>query len=294
MSVTENNTDMENQQQPQAETSPNAVASAAPALAGSDDAIKADASAEASLSVKKEDGEAKPAATMNGSTTNGCTAAAAVVKEEPPVGDDDEEDASSIKSEGADEEDALFTKLEQEEEAEEAAHPHKQPIDAAAAPTLLKAAIEKGDVKMDESEHGAMDDAKEEQEHVHKRENQLEFLLAKASEFSSFISKDLEELQEALTAKAVEKDEKSDKRKKRKGGSAAKGSAKKKGKGNSGEALKTALVKDAVSRTGSNAIFIQPPNLAPGCYLKDYQLEGVRWLTSLWENGVSGILADGT
>jgi len=26
--------------------------------------------------------------------------------------------------------------------------------------------------------------------------------------------------------------------------------------------------------------------------LKDYQLEGVRWLTSLFENGVSGILAD--
>jgi ATP-dependent DNA helicase len=28
--------------------------------------------------------------------------------------------------------------------------------------------------------------------------------------------------------------------------------------------------------------------------LKDYQLEGVRWLASLFENGVSGILADGT
>lgn len=39
-------------------------------------------------------------------------------------------------------------------------------------------------------------------------------------------------------------------------------------------------------------IFVQPPNLAPGCILKDYQLEGVRWLASLFENGVSGILAD--
>jgi ATP-dependent DNA helicase len=39
-------------------------------------------------------------------------------------------------------------------------------------------------------------------------------------------------------------------------------------------------------------IFIQPPNLADGCYLKNYQLEGVRWLASLFENGVSGILAD--
>jgi len=41
------------------------------------------------------------------------------------------------------------------------------------------------------------------------------------------------------------------------------------------------------------AIFVQPPNLADGCVLKDYQLEGVRWLASLFENGVSGILADG-
>ena len=39
------------------------------------------------------------------------------------------------------------------------------------------------------------------------------------------------------------------------------------------------------------AIFVQPPNLADGCVLKDYQLEGVRWLASLFENGVSGILA---
>ena len=44
---------------------------------------------------------------------------------------------------------------------------------------------------------------------------------------------------------------------------------------------------------GNQTIFIQPPNLAEGCILKDYQLEGVRWLASLFENGVSGILADG-
>ena len=40
------------------------------------------------------------------------------------------------------------------------------------------------------------------------------------------------------------------------------------------------------------AIFIQPRNLAKGCKLKDYQLEGTRWLVSLFENGVSGILGD--
>ena len=277
MSVTEDNTKMENQQQPQptAETSPNAVASTAPVLTGSDDAVKP--AAVESLPVKKEDGEAKPAAVMNGTngsvTVNKETAAVNQETAADGMGDDDEEDAASIKSEGADEEDALFTKLEQEEEAEEAAHPHAQPSDAAAAPTLLKNALEKGDVKMDESEHGATET--NEEEHVHKRENQLEFLLAKASEFSSFISNDLQELQAAMTAKAQEKEEKSDKRKKRKGGSSSKAPAKKKGKGNSGEALKTALIKDEVSRSGSKPIFIQPANLAPGCYLKDYQLEGM-------------------
>jgi ATP-dependent DNA helicase len=38
--------------------------------------------------------------------------------------------------------------------------------------------------------------------------------------------------------------------------------------------------------------FPQPPNLANGCELKDYQLEGLRWLSALYQNGVSGILAD--
>mmetsp|Transcript_7514 Transcript_7514/g.15048 ORF Transcript_7514/g.15048 Transcript_7514/m.15048 type:complete len:656 (-) Transcript_7514:754-2721(-) len=73
------------------------------------------------------------------------------------------------------------------------------------------------------------------------------------------------------------------------------GSSKKKSKKNDGEAaLKSAQDRHAQSTAtaGSKPIFIQPKNLAKGCVLKDYQLEGVRWLTSLFENGVSGILAD--
>ena len=38
-------------------------------------------------------------------------------------------------------------------------------------------------------------------------------------------------------------------------------------------------------------VFTQPPNLVGGRLLS-YQLEGLRWLLSLWENGLSGILAD--
>lgn len=90
--------------------------------------------------------------------------------------------------------------------------------------------------------------------------------------------------------KIVEKaDKKSKKRKGEKGG----GRSSKKSKKNSAEALKSAQLKDAkIRKDGKKVIFTQPPNLSRGCVLKDYQLEGVRWLASLFENGVSGILAD--
>jgi ATP-dependent DNA helicase len=117
--------------------------------------------------------------------------------------------------------------------------------------------------------------------------SQLDFLLSKASEYSNFISKDLEDLQHAMAENARRKMEKTEKRKKK-----GEPSSKKKRKGNAGEKLKTVLEKDAEVRAGSKAIFEQPENLADGCFLMDYQLEGVRWLASLFENGVSGILAD--
>mmetsp|Transcript_62423 Transcript_62423/g.94280 ORF Transcript_62423/g.94280 Transcript_62423/m.94280 type:complete len:649 (+) Transcript_62423:306-2252(+) len=91
-----------------------------------------------------------------------------------------------------------------------------------------------------------------------------------------------------MQEKKVERAEKRSKKRK----SDAKGSGSKRSKKNSGDALKTALVKDAQVRAGDKPIFVQPSNLADGCYLKDYQLEGIRWLASLFENGVSGILAD--
>jgi ATP-dependent DNA helicase len=105
----------------------------------------------------------------------------------------------------------------------------------------------------------------------------------------------LEDLQAAMAETAKKKMERAEKRvKKRKGGGGGdeKTSTRKKSKKNSGEELKSALVKDAAVRAENKAIFVQPPNLAEDCFLKDYQLEGVRWLASLFENGVSGILAD--
>lgn len=81
--------------------------------------------------------------------------------------------------------------------------------------------------------------------------------------------------------------------KKRKGDGKAGGKSSKKSKKSNGEALQKAQVKDAkLRKDAKKIIFTQPPNLSKDCTLKDYQLEGVRWLASLFENGVSGILAD--
>ena len=70
-------------------------------------------------------------------------------------GGDEDDDENSIKSVGADEEDALFTSLEQNEEQEKADHPQGQPKDAKAAPMLLQSALATGDVLMDDSNSGS-------------------------------------------------------------------------------------------------------------------------------------------
>lgn len=121
--------------------------------------------------------------------------------------------------------------------------------------------------------------------------NQLDMLLNKASEYSSFIQNDLDELQAGMAEVARKKMEKAEKKRRK---SEGKESSRKKRKTSSGgdQALQSAITKDAKNRAGGKPIFIQPPNLAANCFLKDYQLEGVRWMASLFENGVSGILAD--
>lgn len=51
------------------------------------------------------------------------------------------------------------------------------------------------------------------------------------------------------------------------------------------EAKKRAKVLSDEAKTS----FVQP-SLLTGAKLRDYQLEGVAWMVSLWENGISGIL----
>ncbi|KAI2506567.1 Class II histone deacetylase complex subunits 2 and 3 [Fragilaria crotonensis] len=232
------------------------------------------------------------------STTTTTTTTATETTQKMPLVDIEDENEEEI-----DDEEALFVEIEKEkekEEAEEAAHPHPHHYDIQSAPKLLQDALKTGAIKADldskdskvhstpkkevkkEPVEGAItaeidDEKKNEfgdvdaavdanQEHsptVAEKVNQLDFLLDKASQYSSFIARDLQELQDSLTDSARNKLEKAAKKEKKR-----------------------------KSKAGTKPIFIQPPNLADGCILKDYQLEGVRWLVSLFENGVSGILAD--
>jgi ATP-dependent DNA helicase len=121
------------------------------------------------------------------------------------------------------------------------------------------------------------------------QKNQLDFLLSKAAEYSQFISNDLDDLQASMAADAAMAVEEESDGKKRKRSSKSGASKKVKALEN----LKSAHDKDAAVRSQvKDKIFRSPINLAKDCFLKDYQLEGVRWLVSLYENGVSGILAD--
>jgi ATP-dependent DNA helicase len=239
-----------------------------------------------------------------------------VMKEETPNNSDDlaqdpplscasikgetEEEASDVKGEeeeDVDEEENFLCAIEQEKENVETEQ-SKGSNGVQSAPKLLQEALNKGQVKDEESkkpadtekteissktEEDKEEEKKEESNPYNARANQLDFLLSKASEYSNFIAADLEELQTAMAEDAKNAT------KKRKGSSSKKGG--KKSKKNDGTALKNAIDKHD-AHVGSQPIFIQPHNLASGCVLKDYQLEGVRWLTSLFENGVSGILAD--
>lgn len=126
--------------------------------------------------------------------------------------------------------------------------------------------------------------------------DQLDFLLSKASEYSNFISRDLDELQASLTEEAKRALQMTEKKRANETNGSVKSKKKQKTGVNGVKNLESAQAKDAIVRNAGTdrPIFVQPANLAPDCFLKDYQLEGVRWLASLFENGVSGILADGT
>ncbi|EPS45307.1 hypothetical protein H072_718 [Dactylellina haptotyla CBS 200.50] len=61
------------------------------------------------------------------------------------------------------------------------------------------------------------------------------------------------------------------------------------------EALEAAADDDKTETFGAKAteqLSTRQPKLVTGCVMKDYQLEGLEWMASLFENGLNGILAD--
>ncbi|KAK6537587.1 hypothetical protein TWF694_011767 [Orbilia ellipsospora] len=61
------------------------------------------------------------------------------------------------------------------------------------------------------------------------------------------------------------------------------------------EALGAAAEDDKTEAFGAKAteqLNTRQPRLVTGCVMKDYQLEGLEWMASLFENGLNGILAD--
>jgi hypothetical protein len=136
-----------------------------------------------------------------------------------------------------------------------------------------------------------------------RRTAQLDTLLQKASHFNNFILGKLEHGGKAAASATSAADEKQKK----------KAAAARKGKGKKGpkkptlsseeeaavaaqaaqdreEALGDAARKMAEGKGGEGAME-QPASLENGV-LKGYQLEGLNWLSSLWMNGLNGILAD--
>ena len=103
------------------------------------------------------------------------------------------------------------------------------------------------------------------------RGEQLDLLLLKAESYSHFIRMNQEQNERAAAALAETR------RKKRRGEGVREESPAKRRKEDEGGV--------------SASVIEQPPNLVGGT-LKPYQLDGLRWLVSLWENGLSGILGD--
>ncbi len=52
------------------------------------------------------------------------------------------------------------------------------------------------------------------------------------------------------------------------------------------------LTEDVKPDTGETKYSFAQPALVTGAKLRDYQLAGVQWMISLYENGLNGILAD--
>ena len=109
---------------------------------------------------------------------------------------------------------------------------------------------------------------------------QLDLLLLKAETYSHFIRQNQQRTKEKLESIPMLDDKKSNKRKAPQQTSA-------KAKRTKNEAKETT----SDSEPSHHIDHFEQPSTLVGGTLMSYQLEGLKWLLSLWENGLSGILA---
>lgn len=122
---------------------------------------------------------------------------------------------------------------------------------------------------------------------MQKQGNQLDMLLLKAESYSHFILENQKRTQ-ALMQSQFNKSY--DNIKTETPSSNEKSASSKKKKRSFSEEKNEIHEKDSKT-IATIPTFQQPPNLVGGT-LMPYQLEGLQWLLSLWENGLNGILAD--
>lgn len=121
---------------------------------------------------------------------------------------------------------------------------------------------------------------------------QLDLLLLKAESYSQFILENQKRSKVLEAERIANKANSSPSKRKPTKSPAAKSN--KKGTGKKGADARSTEAEldayDTVTATSTSEGFCQPTDLTGGT-LMPYQLEGLQWLLSLWENGLSGILA---
>lgn len=116
-----------------------------------------------------------------------------------------------------------------------------------------------------------------------KRMARLQFVLQRSAVFSGILKTRMDEEKERQLKLQAEK------RKQQAGSKRTRGTqASPKGKKRKGADGKAQVLQDDVAEE-DDAIF-QQPALITGARLKPYQLEGLQWMVSLDQNGISGIL----
>ncbi|KAG2002418.1 SNF2-family ATP dependent chromatin remodeling factor snf21 [Coprinopsis cinerea AmutBmut pab1-1] len=122
---------------------------------------------------------------------------------------------------------------------------------------------------------------------LERRLAKLRKVLEKSKIYSQILHDRLE--QDKLRQKQIQEQQRSKVGSKRSRGAADQGGGKKKlKKTTNGKAV---AQEDSDEKTAEETVF-QQPRLITGATLKPYQLEGLQWMVSLDQNGISGILAD--